>query len=123
MIQIINYSFISIYLKYLLIYFFRRKKRLHKIIVIRQNKLNKSPTQLYFIIKTPFLSEEALLRQVKKIREQSDRAHIIVIGKNLPYEMFFKHHCRIFGIVDTSQYHRLTSIKNQVHFYLEGIYD
>lgn len=60
--------------------------------------------------------------QLKKIREQSDLGHIIVIGKNLPYEMFFQYPFHIFGIVDISQNTSLNYIRDQVHFYLEGLY-
>ncbi|MBM7635563.1 hypothetical protein JOC31_000356 [Streptococcus saliviloxodontae] len=76
----------------------------------------------YFIIKSQFLTSEQMSFYLQEIRNHSELANIIIIGKNIDYEELFKNHFRIFGVIDTTNNRSLTFIRAQVHFYLDGLY-
>ena len=80
-----------------------------------------SPTT-YFIIKSKFLASEKMNNYLKNVRDYSELATIIIIGKNIDYEELFKNHYRVFGVIDTTENKSLTFIRDQIHFYLDGLY-
>lgn len=81
-----------------------------------------SPTT-YFIIKSKFLSAEKMNGYLQDIRTYSELATIIIVGQNIDSEELFRNHYRVFGVIDTTSNKSLTFIRNQVHFYLDGLYD
>ena len=80
-----------------------------------------SPTT-YFIIKSKFLTSEKMNGYLQDIRTYSELATIIIIGDNINYADLLKNHYRIFGVIDTTENKSLTFIRNQIHFYLDGLY-
>lgn len=76
----------------------------------------------YFIIKSRFLTSEQMMVYLQDIRTHSKFANIIIIGKNINYSDLFKNHYQVFGVIDTTENRSLTFIRNQIHFYLDGLY-
>lgn len=60
---------------------------------------------------------------LQDIRTYSELATIIIVGQNIDSEELFRNHYRVFGVIDTTSNKSLTFIRNQVHFYLDGLYD
>lgn len=80
-------------------------------------------TTTYFIIKSMFLSSDTMYSYIEDIRLRSEFAHIIIIGSDIDYDKLFRNHYRIFGVVDTTRNYSLQSIRQEIHSYLEGIYN
>lgn len=59
---------------------------------------------------------------LKEIRFRSNFANIIIVGEHIDYEELFKNHYRVFAVIDTTNNKSLTFIRDQVHFYLDGLY-
>ncbi|NKZ20129.1 hypothetical protein HF992_04595 [Streptococcus ovuberis] len=59
---------------------------------------------------------------LRDIRTYSELATIIIIGQNIDYEELFKNHYRVFGVIDITENKSLTFLRNQIHFYLDGLY-
>ncbi|HFI0322037.1 TPA: hypothetical protein ACGOWE_000921 [Streptococcus suis] len=76
----------------------------------------------YFIIKSNFLTSEQVTFFLEDIRRHSQLANIILIGSNIDYEELYRNHYRVFGVIDTTENKSLTSIRDQIHFYLDGLY-
>ncbi|MBF0818203.1 hypothetical protein IR145_13375 [Streptococcus danieliae] len=68
------------------------------------------------------MTSDQLHLYLQDIRRHSERANIIIIGHPIDYEALFKHHYRVFGIIDTTKNKSLRFIKSQIHFYLDGLY-
>ena len=47
---------------------------------------------------------------------------IIIVGENIDYELLFKNHYLVFGVIDRTNDHSLNFLKQQIWFYLEEIY-
>ena len=82
---------------------------------------NDSPTT-YFIIKSKFLTSEQVTFFLQDIRRHYQLANIILIGSNIDYEELYRNHYRVFGVIDTTENKSLTFIRDQIHFYLDGLY-
>ena len=80
-------------------------------------------TTTYFIIKSMFLSSDTMYSYIEDIRLHSEFAHIIIIGSDIDYDKLFRSHYRIFGVVDTTRNYSLQSIRQEIHSYLDGIYN
>ena len=76
----------------------------------------------YFIIKSNFLTSEQVTFFLEDIRRHSQLANIILIGSNIDYEELYRNHYRVFGVIDTTENKSLTFIRDQIHFYLDGLY-
>ncbi|CAM3414599.1 hypothetical protein STPL106120_08330 [Streptococcus pluranimalium] len=76
----------------------------------------------YFIIKSNFLTSEQVTFFLQDIRRHSQLANIILIGSNIDYEELYRNHYRVFGVIDTTENKSLTFIRDQIHFYLDGLY-
>ncbi|HFI0247136.1 TPA: hypothetical protein ACGO80_001156 [Streptococcus suis] len=76
----------------------------------------------YFIIKSNFLTSEQVTFFLEDIRKHSQLANIILIGSNIDYEELYRNHYRVFGVIDTTENKSLTFIRDQIHFYLDGLY-
>lgn len=76
----------------------------------------------YFIIKSRFLTAEQMHSYLKDIRQRSQLATIIIIGKDINYEELFKNHYRVFGVIDTSDKFSLRDIRKQINDCLDAIY-
>lgn len=76
----------------------------------------------YFIIKSRGLTYENMHAYLKDIRERSQQARIIIIGSDINYHELFQKHYRVFGVIDTSENKSWKYLKEQVFFYLDGIY-
>ena len=59
---------------------------------------------------------------LEDIRRHSQLANIILIGSNIDYEELYRNHYRVFGVIDTTENKSLTFIRDQIHFYLDGLY-
>lgn len=80
-------------------------------------------TTTYFIIKSMFLSSDTMYSYIEDIRLRSEFANIIIIGSYIDYDKLFRSHYRIFGVIDTARNHSLQSIRQEIHSYLDGIYN
>ncbi|MGT2756545.1 hypothetical protein [Streptococcus ovuberis] len=76
----------------------------------------------YFIIKSKYLTSDQMNGYLRDIRTYSELATIIIIGQNIDYEELFKNHYRVFGVIDITENKSLTFLRNQIHFYLDGLY-
>lgn len=76
----------------------------------------------YFIIKSRFLTSDQMNCYLRDIRLHSERANIIIVGKNINYEELYKNHYRVFGVIDTTNNKSLAFIRAQIRFYLDGLY-
>ena len=76
----------------------------------------------YFIIKSNFLTSEQVTFFLEDIRRHSQLANNILIGSNIDYEELYRNHYRVFGVIDTTENKSLTFIRDQIHFYLDGLY-
>ncbi|WP_235230876.1 hypothetical protein [Streptococcus mitis] len=80
-------------------------------------------TTTYFIIKSMFLSSNTMYSYIEDIRLRSEFANIIIIGSYIDYDKLFRSHYKIFGVIDTARNHSLQSIRQEIHSYLDGIYN
>lgn len=76
----------------------------------------------YFIIKSKYLPSEKMNFYLQNIRTQSEQANIIIIGSHIDYEALYRHHYRVFGVIDMTENKSLTFLKEQVHLYMEALY-
>ncbi|MBF9674457.1 hypothetical protein IAI20_10470 [Streptococcus pseudopneumoniae] len=70
-----------------------------------------------------FLSSDTMYSYIEDIRLRSEFANIIIIGSHIDYDKLFRSHYRIFGVIDTTRNHSLQSIRQEIHSYLDGIYN
>ncbi|HEM5208899.1 TPA: hypothetical protein U1321_000995 [Streptococcus suis] len=68
------------------------------------------------------MTSEQVTFFLEDIRRHSQLANIILIGSNIDYEELYRNHYRVFGVVDTTENKSLTFIRDQIHFYLDGLY-
>ncbi|MFA9493789.1 hypothetical protein [Streptococcus sp. E17BB] len=121
-IQILHYSLFG-YILYLYLNYYFLRKTVRNTNILQGHKINynyKSST--YFIIKSKFLTVEKMDLYLKDIRFRSEKSEVIIIGSHIDYEELFKNHYRVFGVIDTTNNKSLTFIRDQVHFYLDGLY-
>lgn len=122
MIQIFPYSTRSVLVAFLIKwYFISHHKRLH--IKLSSHPYRCTNSTIYFIIKSRGLTSKKMNDHLRNIRTHSESATIIIIGEDIDYASLFKHHYRIFGVIDTTKNKSLTFIQEQLHFYLDGLYD
>lgn len=123
MIEIFPYSLTSLYTAFIIKIYLIIKKKHNKVKLTLHYHPYKShfPTT-YFIIKSRGLTYENMHTYLKDIRERSQQARIIIVGSDINYHELFQKHYRVFGVIDTSENKSWKYLKEQVFFYLDGIY-
>ncbi|WP_238600805.1 hypothetical protein [Streptococcus suis] len=76
----------------------------------------------YFIVKSRALSSEKMHFFLRDIRQRSELANIIIIGKDIDYEELFRNHYRVFGVIDTSEDQSFGYIRKEIFHYLDALY-
>lgn len=122
-IQILHYSLLGYGLKIYLKNYFKQYSSSQFKIISSNRLIYKYKSQIYFIIKSIFLTPEKMYAYLEDIRSRSDLATIIIIGSHINYDELFKNHYRVFGVIDTTENKSLAFIRDQVHFYLDALYD
>ncbi|HEM5042836.1 TPA: hypothetical protein U1261_000558 [Streptococcus suis] len=59
---------------------------------------------------------------LRDIRQRSELANIIIIGKDIDYEELFRNHYRVFGVIDTSENQSFGYICKEIFHYLDALY-
>lgn len=123
MIEIFPYTMTNLITAFIVKTYFFLNKRQYKIKISTHYYPYKDyfPTT-YFIIKSKQLTYEKMHFYLKDIRERSQLANIILIGSDIDYEELFSNHYRIFGVIDTSDNKSWKYLKEQIYFYLDGIF-
>lgn len=121
-IQILHYSLLGYGLKIYLKNYFKQYSSSQFKIISSNRLIYKYKSQIYFIIKSIFLTPEKMYAYLEDIRSRSDLATIIIIGSHINYDELFKNHYRVFGVIDITENKSLASIRDQVHFYLDALY-
>lgn len=123
MIKILSYSPLSIFVAVIIKSYLISHRIYSKVkLSFSHYPYRYDNTTTYFIIKSQFLTSEQMNACLQDIRTHTELANIIIIGKDINYEELFKNHYRVFGVIDTTNSKSLTFIKDQVQFYLDGLY-
>lgn len=61
-------------------------------------------------------------KELKQSEKYDKRGKIVLIGEHIDYELLFRNHYLVFGVIDRTNDHSLKFLKQQIWFYLEGIY-
>lgn len=105
---------------------------LHSLHLLRRVKLRffltrhyRYRSSIYFIIYPSFLKrpEKQVYAAIERIRKTDTYGHIILIGKHIDYEHLFRHHYRIYGVIDQTENPSWSYLKRQISYYLEGCFN
>ena len=123
MITIFPHSILSIFVAAVVKYYLIKQRTQSKIkLSLTYYPYKSYISTTHFIIKSKYLTSEQMTDYIRDIRTHSEFANIIIIGDNINYADLLKNHYRIFGVIDTTENKSLTFIRNQIHFYLDGLY-
>lgn len=124
MIEIFPNSLLSLFVA-LIVKMYLLSKKCHKKIkvTLSYNPYNSHIPITYFIIKSHFLSNDQMNSFLVDIRQRSHLVNIIIIGSQINYEELFKNHYQILGVIDITQDKSWNSIKKQIYFYLDYLYN
>ena len=123
MIQIQPYSFISSIFLYFTALYLRTIHQFFKIKLRLTHPAQRTfrPTT-YFVVQSKFFSFEDATKRIETIRKYDKMGKIILIGEHIDYELLFRNHYLVFGVIDRTNDHSLKFLKEQIWFYLAGIY-
>lgn len=123
MIQIQPYSFISSISLYFTALYLRTIHQFFKIKLRLTHPAQRTfrPTT-YFVVQSKFFSFKDATKRIETIRKYDKRGKIVLIGEHIDYELLFRNHYLVFGVIDRTNDHSLKFLKQQIWFYLEEIY-
>ncbi|WP_236562960.1 hypothetical protein [Streptococcus halichoeri] len=122
-IQILHRSLLGYGIRAYIDYYFKRHPIKAAKIVSSKHINYKYKSNIYFIIKSFFMTSNQMYKYLDDIRLTHFHASIIIIGSHIDYEEIFKKHYRVFGVIDTTTNKSFTFIRDQISFYLDSLYN